>query len=509
MAITDKKISIIYPGRDISSLSDRPNEDGMKAPDLKARFDQLGKEVIPKLNALIDELFADLYSGTSQDGHTHDLDNLVDGITYKLFTALERAKLSAIEENAEVNQNAFSNVKVGSSTIASSAKTDTFELVEGLNIVMTVDALTKKITLNAVGDIATEAVQSMITDIGEYFTSINVEGALQEVGLSLLNKVDKVEGKGLSTEDYTSTEKTKLSGIAENANNYVHPNTHAPSIIEQDENNRFVTDAEKITWNAKQGALVSGTNIKTINGNSVLGSGDLVIATSSDWNAINATLTYASADSPTFVANTSIDLTSMISVGMKIKLTQATIKYFIVTAITSTTITLYGGTDYTLANATITLPYFSSMKAPFGFPMNPEKWSVVYLTLAKASVVSPGTTYKQAGSAQLSIPIGAYYVSWSACSRYARNASPVVGGYTSLSTATNSETHQKLTKFNYFNDSVSNNKDLYTSNYAEDKIILGTKTLFYMIMKSLDASPIALELVDFQPIIITAVCAYL
>lgn len=42
---------------------------------------------------------------------------------------------------------------------------------------------------------------------------------------ALGGKVDKVTGKGLSTEDYTSTEKTKLSGIADNANNYVHPTT--------------------------------------------------------------------------------------------------------------------------------------------------------------------------------------------------------------------------------------------------------------------------------------------
>ena len=36
-------------------------------------------------------------------------------------------------------------------------------------------------------------------------------------------KVDKVEGKGLSSNDYTDEEKAKLAGIAENANNYVHP----------------------------------------------------------------------------------------------------------------------------------------------------------------------------------------------------------------------------------------------------------------------------------------------
>ena len=36
--------------------------------------------------------------------------------------------------------------------------------------------------------------------------------------------------------------------------------------------------ASASTWNAKQAALVSGTNIKTVNGNSLLGSGDLVIS---------------------------------------------------------------------------------------------------------------------------------------------------------------------------------------------------------------------------------------
>ena len=41
----------------------------------------------------------------------------------------------------------------------------------------------------------------------------------------IANKVDKVEGKQLSTEDYTTAEKTKLRGVAANANNYVHPTT--------------------------------------------------------------------------------------------------------------------------------------------------------------------------------------------------------------------------------------------------------------------------------------------
>ena len=40
----------------------------------------------------------------------------------------------------------------------------------------------------------------------------------------------------------------------------------------------LVTTGEKYTWNNKQNALVSGTNIKSVNGNSLLGSGNITIS---------------------------------------------------------------------------------------------------------------------------------------------------------------------------------------------------------------------------------------
>lgn len=52
----------------------------------------------------------------------------------------------------------------------------------------------------------------------------------------------------------------------------------AASKVTEDSTHRFATDAEKTTWNAKQEALVSATNIKTINSTSLLGSGDVVIS---------------------------------------------------------------------------------------------------------------------------------------------------------------------------------------------------------------------------------------
>ncbi|MEY8518635.1 pyocin knob domain-containing protein, partial [Lachnospiraceae bacterium 29-84] len=44
------------------------------------------------------------------------------------------------------------------------------------------------------------------------------------------------------------TDKRKLNGIAENANNYTHPPTHPGSMVEQDTTHRFVSDAEKRAW---------------------------------------------------------------------------------------------------------------------------------------------------------------------------------------------------------------------------------------------------------------------
>jgi hypothetical protein len=52
-----------------------------------------------------------------------------------------------------------------------------------------------------------------------------------DVEVKLGTKVDKVSGKKLSTEDYTTTEKNKLSGIATGANNYTHPSTHPSTMI--------------------------------------------------------------------------------------------------------------------------------------------------------------------------------------------------------------------------------------------------------------------------------------
>ena len=65
------------------------------------------------------------------------------------YTTADKNKLSGIATGAEVNQNAFTNITVGSTTIAADSKTDTLTLVAGSNITLTPDATNDKITIAA------------------------------------------------------------------------------------------------------------------------------------------------------------------------------------------------------------------------------------------------------------------------------------------------------------------------------------------------------------------------
>ena len=61
--------------------------------------------------------------------------------------------------------------------------------------------------------------------LGDFRSTVDLQpyAKTEYVNNQLATKVDKVSGKGLSTNDYTTAEKNKLAGIAEHANNYTLP----------------------------------------------------------------------------------------------------------------------------------------------------------------------------------------------------------------------------------------------------------------------------------------------
>ena len=107
------------------------------------------------------------------------------------------------------------------------------------------------------------------------------------------------------------------------------------------------------------GAIADGESLARI--------GTEVIGLNGGWIPAGETWTYASSTTVTI----SGDKTNKYSKGMKVKLTQTSVKYFYITAVSysspNTTLTLTAGTDSTVANDAITSPFYSMMDNPAGF----------------------------------------------------------------------------------------------------------------------------------------------
>lgn len=221
------------------------------------------------------------------------------------------------------------------------------------------------------------------------------------------------------------------------------------------------------------------------------------------WQPAAQTWTYESSDAPSYLFSEPIDATAKYSIGMRIKCTQsAAIKFGIITAVGAysggkTIITVYMGTDYTLG-ATITNPYYSIVKAPFGFPLDPAKWTVRVADTSDRTQASPtATTWYNLGSLSISLPIGAWNVSYQVLPQAATTNTSC---YVALSTTNNgaSDTELKAFMFNL-------------TNICRQKFITTAAKISYYLNCMVAVS--GYTGIDFRgdlvPTIIQAVCAYL
>lgn len=94
------------------------------------------------------------------------------------MTEAEKEKLSGIEDKAEVNQNAFSKVKIGDKELVAAVKQAVIELIAGDNIKITPDADGSKITI----DIAN---QKEIFDPDNYYTKDKADERYYHEGVPL------------------------------------------------------------------------------------------------------------------------------------------------------------------------------------------------------------------------------------------------------------------------------------------------------------------------------------
>lgn len=227
------------------------------------------------------------------------------------------------------------------------------------------------------------------------------------------------------------------------------------------------------------------------------------------------TWSYASADSPTFTFTISADVTGKYQPGMRIRLKQGgAYKYFIITAVSysapNTTVTIYGGTDYTLANSAISDNYYSGQKAPFGFPLDPSKWTVTASDTTNRTQSSPSSgTWYNLGSLSIVIPIGIWRVYYEAAVDPVYTSSTVANQYTTLSNANNTESDTEFTSFGQI-QGASGTMASYFQQRRDKTLVLAAKTTYYLNHKQDAGSQTSLNMRgDVAPVKLRAICAYL
>ena len=120
------------------------------------------------------------------------------GLSANDYTTTEKNKLAGIAIGAEVNQNAFSNIVVGSTTIAADTETDSLTIAAGTGISVSGDATNDKVTITNSG------VRSISSGSTNGTISVNTNGTSENVAV-----------KGLGSAAYTASTAYDAAGTAQ------------------------------------------------------------------------------------------------------------------------------------------------------------------------------------------------------------------------------------------------------------------------------------------------------
>lgn len=115
-------------------------------------------------------------------------------------------------------------------------------------------------------DITQLEIEAKLTGLVDTHTHAGLAPGLHAsehvTGVDVIPDAVAVGNSGLMS----GADKDKLDGIAVSANNYSHPSTHPASMITQNSNARFVTDAEKDFWTAKSSLHLGTTGTTAYRG---------------------------------------------------------------------------------------------------------------------------------------------------------------------------------------------------------------------------------------------------
>jgi hypothetical protein len=149
-------------------------------------------------------------------------------------------------------------------------------------------------------------------------------------------------------------------------------------------------------------------------------------------------------------------------------------------------------------------------KAPSGFPLDPNKWTVETVDTSTRSQSSPtaGVWYNP-GSLGITIPIGIWRVRYQGNIGFLKAGNTDQSVYSTLSTANNSESNTRFTAaFLRRNTGASANYG-YAAAINDHIIVLSAKTQYYLNIKTIDAEDSISVQGTVQPTVIQAISDYL
>lgn len=270
---TDYKVTTTLKDQDGNTLGTAQVIDlPLESVVVNGSYDSTNKKIVLTLQngSTIDIPVADLVAGLQSEITSSNklASDLVDDTnqTNKFVTAAEKTKLAGIATGAEVNQNAFSNVKVGSTTVAADSKTDTLELVAGSNVTLTPDATNDKVTIAA-----TDTTYSDATTSASGLMSASDKTKLNGIASGAEVNVQSDWNQATTTaDDYIKNKPTKLSDFT-NDSGFITSYTETDPIFSASAA-AGITSSDITAWNAKSdfsGSYNDLTNKPTI-GNATL-----------------------------------------------------------------------------------------------------------------------------------------------------------------------------------------------------------------------------------------------
>lgn len=176
----------------------------------------------------------------------------------------------------------------------------------------------------------------------------------------------------------------------------------------------------------------------------------------------------------------------------------------------NTTVTVFTGTDYNIPNQTLSQPYYSREKVPYGFPASRGKWTVSSINRTNASQSTPTiNVWYNIGSTQLSVPSGEWIIDYSGAAFPSDNSSNV-SQFTTLSTGAATEDDKDMTHRTYVASNTVTAFGLIAAVSRSKSITLTSATTYYMNHKTDLAGADSLNNVGADaPSLVKAECAYI